>query len=229
VSKLERNTVHSTTKTSGGLKNANLVQAWLVLLLALFFGSALAAVQVQLSGKIAENKRNETLARVPGLIWGNADSPADPDTIQITPGTVKVEKAGKPTLLNIYRVAQKDQVAGWVIKAGGQGYADKLELLIGVDADLKRISGIFVLEQKETPGLGNKIIFPEWRDQFIGKKTDSPLEVIKSGKKTPHTIDAITGATISSRAVTTIVNTTIDSLKGQLDASGNRFSGRPTS
>ena len=50
---------------SGGLKNSNLAQAWLVLVLAFIFGSALAAVQVNLEDRITANKLNETLVRIP--------------------------------------------------------------------------------------------------------------------------------------------------------------------
>jgi electron transport complex protein RnfG len=213
----------SSSQSTGGFKNNNLVQAWLVLLLALCFGSALAAVQVKLSDKIAANKLNETLEQVPALIWGEAPVP---ESMQITPGALSISKDGQTSSYTLYRVAQNDKVAGWVAKAGGQGYGDKLELLIGVDADVKKITGLFVLEQKETPGLGNKIAEPQWRGQFTGKSTDAPLEVIKGQGGGPTTIDAITGATISSRSVTTIVNTTIGILKGRLDATGGQFSER---
>jgi Na+-translocating ferredoxin:NAD+ oxidoreductase subunit G len=213
----------SSSPSPGGFKNSNLVQAWLVLLLALCFGSALAAVQVQLSDTIAANKLNETLAQVPALIW---DKAPPPESVQITPGTLNVKKNGQASSYTLYRVDQDNKVAGWVVKADGQGYADKLELLVGVDADVQKITGLFVLEQKETPGLGNNIVQPAWRGQFTGKSTDTPLEVVKGGDKGPATIDAITGATISSRSVTTIVNTTIANLKGSLDASGGQFSER---
>jgi electron transport complex protein RnfG len=213
----------SSSQSAGGFKNSNLVQAWLVLLLALCFGSALAAVQVQLSDTIAANKLNETLEQVPSLIWG--EEPA-PESLQITPGTLSVSKDGQTSSYTLYRVAKDNKVSGWVVKAGGQGYADKLELLIGVDADVQKITGLFVLEQKETPGLGNKIIEPRWRGQFAGKATGSPLQVVKGHAEGPATIDAITGATISSRSVTAIVNTTIGNLSGRLDSNGGEFSER---
>ncbi len=213
----------SSTQSAGGFRNSNLVQAWLVLLLALCFGSALAAVQVKLSDTIAANKLNETLEQVPALIWGEAPAP---ESVQITPGTLSVSKDGQKTSYTLYRVAQDDKVDGWVVKAGGQGYGDKLELLIGTDADVQKITGLFVLEQKETPGLGNKIAEPQWRNQFVGKSTDTPLEVVKGKGQGPATIDAITGATISSRSVTGIVNATIANLRGRLDASGGQFTER---
>jgi Na+-translocating ferredoxin:NAD+ oxidoreductase subunit G len=215
----------SSTQSKGGFKNNNIVQAWLVILLSLCFGSALAAVQAQLSDTIAANKLNETLGQVPALIWGEGKAPA-PDTMQITPGTVSITKNGQPSSLTLYRVAQDNKVAGWVAKADGQGYGDKVELLIGVDPDVQKITGLFVLEQKETPGLGNRISEPQWRNQFVGKSTAAPLHVVKGKGEGPDTIDAITGATISSRRITAIVNNTVSSLRGRLDAAGKQFTER---
>ena len=57
-----------------------------------------------------------------------------------------------------------------------------------------------MLEHNETPGLGDNASKPKFRDQFKGKKIDS-LEVTKEHSDTKH-IQAMTGATISSRAVT---------------------------
>jgi Na+-translocating ferredoxin:NAD+ oxidoreductase subunit G len=213
----------SSSQSNGGFRNSNLVQAWLVLLLALCFGSALAAVQVQLSDTIAANKLNETLEQVPALIWGKGKAPA---SVQITPGTINISKNGQSSSLVLYRVDQDKKTAGWVVKAGGQGYGDKLELLIGTDPDVQKITGLFVLEQKETPGLGNRISEPQWRDQFVGKSTATPLKVVKGKGEGPATIDAITGATISSRSVTAIVNTAIANLRGRLDAKGEQFTER---
>jgi H+/Na+-translocating ferredoxin:NAD+ oxidoreductase subunit G len=225
---LERIDDKTSAKPAGRLRNSNLVQAWLILLLAVCFGSALAAVQVQLSGKIAANKLHETLGQIPALIWGEdrAGQMPDPASVQITPGSVEIQKQGQASSYTLYRVAQSGRIAGWVIKADGQGYGDKLELLIGADADLDKITGLFVLEQKETPGLGNKISTPQWRNQFVGKSTAEPLRVVKGQGRGPATIDAITGATISSRSVTAIVNTAIASLKGRLDARGAVFTER---
>ena len=82
-----------TAGAAGRLKNSNFAQAWLILVLALIFGSALAAVQVNLSGVIAANKLNETLERVPELVFGEtaAAGMTSPNaTVEITPGTVTI-------------------------------------------------------------------------------------------------------------------------------------------
>ena len=223
---MERTLKRGTAEASGRLINSNFAQAWLILVLALIFGAALAAVQVNLSGVIAANKLNETLERVPELVFGpeaTAKMTSQNASVDITPGTVTIKKDLKTTYYNLFRVTLENKLAGWVVKAGGQGYADKIELIIGLDPSADIITGIFVLQQKETPGLGNKITFPRWRNQFIRKKTNAPLVVTKGKSKTPNAIDAVTGATISSHSVTGIVNRTIGDVKGRLTPATIRF------
>ena len=214
---------------AGGFKNSNLAQAWLILVLALIFGAALAAVQVNLSQTIRNNKLKESLDRIPELVWG-ADEAAKIQSpnpaLDIAPGTVAVQKDGNTSYYPVYRVSLAGRPAGWVVKAGGQGYADKIELLIGLDPAAATITGIYILEQKETPGLGNKIALPRWRNQFNQKSTALPLTVVKGKSSTASSIDALTGATISSRSVTGIVNRAIDDLKGRLNPASIRFSER---
>lgn len=220
---------NSQVEPDAGPREGKLSQAWLVLLLALVFGAALAAVQVNLSSVIAANKLNETLDRIPELVWGVDPSGNTTDrmrAVEIKPGSVAIQKGGKSARYNLFRVDQAGKQAGWVIKAAGQGYADKIEVLIGLDPSLEVITGLFILEQKETPGLGNKITFPRWRNQFVNKKTDIPLVVAGTDKQTSNVIDAVTGATISSRSVTTIVNRTIGDIRGQLTPERIRFSER---
>ena len=96
---------------------------------------------------------------------------------------------------------------GWVVKAKGPGYADNIEVLIGLDRKIETITGLYVLAQNETPGLGNQIGRAKWRKQFRNKGLTSPLVVTK-GEARPGTneIQAVSGATISSESVCKIVN-----------------------
>ena len=202
------------------LVNNNIIQAWLVLMLAIFFGVSLAGVQLTLGPKIEENKINETREKVPELVLGREKALELAQAgkhLEITPRSVSIQKTGKTATYNVFEARDADNtLLGWVVKTGGQGYADKIELLLGLDPSAARISGLFVLEQKETPGLGNKIVTDEWRGQFIDKPTDQRLGVVKGGKGGDRNINAITGATISSRSVTDIINTAIADLKGPL-------------
>ncbi len=201
------------------LKQSNIAQAWLVLTLAICFGASLAGVQLKLGPVIEANKLNETLEKVPELVLGaelSARMAAQNQKLTITPRTIAVEQEGRTTYYSVYETSYQGDPKGFVVKAAGQGYADKVELLMGLDPKIKTITGLFVLEQKETPGLGNKIIEPKWRGQFTGKKTAPALSVTKTGAAAPNEIDAVTGATISSRTVTNIVNGAIAALQGPL-------------
>jgi len=194
-------------------------QAWLVLLLAICFGAMLAGMQIALGPTIEANKVNETLERVPEMVFGadRARELADREqAVDVTPLTVGVDKAGKTVRYSVFEAKTDGQLAGWVTKTAGQGYADKIEMLIGFDPQVEKITGIFVLDQKETPGLGNKIVTDEWRSQFIAKSTGQSLAAVKGKAKAGNEIDAITGATISSKAVTDIINTAVVDLREPL-------------
>jgi len=212
---MEQALEHRLPEPGNRFRSSNLAQAWLVLVLAIFFGTALAAVQVNLSGIILENRQNEIFEKVLELIWGAADAPKK--DVEIIPGTLSIRSGVKTKTFSLFKVVHQKNLAGWVIKAGGQGYADKIDLLIGVDPEVKTLTGLFILDQKETPGLGNKITLPEWRRQFLGKSTARPLVVTKGAPGDGATIDAITGATISSRSVTRIVNQVMGAVKGNLN------------
>jgi len=183
------------------MKDNYIVQAWLVIVLGLVFGGVLAGVQVQLSGRIAANKLAETLDQIPALVPGARGGRQD-------------EVAGQ----RAFRALAGERQIGWVIPCGGQGFADRIELLVGVDIRVERITGLYVLEQKETPGLGNKIVEAGWRRQFAGKTAGEELEVTKRGARRDYEIDAVTGATISSESVCRIVSQTLERMRGDLVA-----------
>ena len=138
-------------------------QTWLVLLLAICFGALLAGMQITLGPTIEANKINETLEKVPEMVFGAAHAQELADrkqVVDVTPISVGVDKAGKTIRYSVFEAKTEGQLAGWVVKTAGQGYADKIEMLIGLDPMIEKITGIFVLDQKETPGLGNGLLRP---------------------------------------------------------------------
>jgi electron transport complex protein RnfG len=98
-------------------------------------------------------------------------------------------------------------LVGYAIPGEGAGFQDTIRLIYGYDPGGGRIVGMEVLESRETPGLGDKI----YKDEaFVG--AFSALEVspgivcVKAGEASaPNEVDAITGATISSKAVVSII------------------------
>lgn len=101
---------------------------------------------------------------------------------------------------------------GIAIVATGQGYADVIKIIYGYDPEKEQVVGFYVLESKETPGLGDKIEKdPTFLENFKGldvtlnaDKTALKNQIItvKKGTKTnAWEVDGISGATISSRAI----------------------------
>lgn len=103
---------------------------------------------------------------------------------------------------------------GLAIPAAGMGYADVIEVLYGYSPGAHAVVGMAVLASKETPGLGDKIAKdPAFLKNFeaLDVTLDAgapkhPIVAVKAGEKTqPWQIDGITGATISSKAIASIL------------------------
>ncbi len=97
-----------------------------------------------------------------------------------------------------YFIAKKgEEEIGYVVEGYGKGYSSYINVYVAVDKNFI-VKKIKILSHKETPGLGDEIERDYFLDQFGGKNVDN-LVVVK--EETEDRIEAITGATISSRAV----------------------------
>ncbi len=176
--------------------------SWLVLVSAFAFGLLLAGVHASWQPLIEANERAK-LQRGIRSILVEADS-IETVTIDAPP----VGPTGPALVYTGYN--EQGRIVGYVFKAEGTGFQDKIRLLVGVDPSLTSYRGIAVLFAQETPGFGDAIRDQKiFKSQFVGAPVTTPLEVIKVGDRT-KTDDAqivsITGATITSEAATTIIN-----------------------
>lgn len=97
-----------------------------------------------------------------------------------------------------YFIAKKGgEVVGYVVQSFGKGYSSYINTFIAVDKDF-RVRKINILGHGETPGLGDEIETDSFKNQFAGKDVDH-LKVLKTD--TTEYVQAISGATISTRAV----------------------------
>ena len=105
-----------------------------------------------------------------------------------------------PDSLGFYQGMKGDSVTGTAVETySNNGFSGYIGLMVGFAAD-GSIMNIEVLDHKETPGLGTKMADSVFKDQFKNLKIgDLPGQTLKV-KKDMGTIDAITAATISSRA-----------------------------
>lgn len=99
-----------------------------------------------------------------------------------------------------------------------EGYGDSIKLMVGFKND-GTISGIDIVKHAETPGLGAQADEDPFKNQFVGKMVD--LLTLVKGSSDGQNIDAIGGATITSRAVTNAVNDAIEYYKMNIMEGGN--------
>jgi len=115
-----------------------------------------------------------------------------------------VEYTGGDALVKaVYRAGD----AGYVVEVTPSGFGGEVDLMVGVGSD-GTVTGISVITHSETSGLGAKAkTDPEWGKQFIGMSGE--VKVSKDGGK----VNAITGATITSRAVSSGVTAALEAVQ----------------
>ncbi len=125
-------------------------------------------------------------------------------TIRVMPGT------GKDSVAFHAAYKSGQHVGTAVASYSNNGYdATQIQLMIGFLPDLS-IKNISIVQQKETPGLGTKMAEPKFKDQFTGK---NPAQFELKVKKDGGNVDAITAATISSRAFCEAVQRAYDTYR----------------
>lgn len=100
---------------------------------------------------------------------------------------------------------------GYCVSVAPSGYGGAIELMVGVD-DAGKVTGVSVISMSETPGLGAKAKDVSFYGQYTGKSEH--ISVIKSGIAKENEINAISGATITSKAVTAGVNAALETVAG---------------
>jgi electron transport complex protein RnfG len=120
--------------------------------------------------------------------------------------------------LEFFPARKGDEQIGVAIKTkSSKGYSGDIFIMVGFNMQ-GEIQNVVVIEHKETPGLGSKMTSPSFVNQFLGKNPDAVnLKVKKDG----GAIDAISGATISSRAYAQAIQLAYDTFKSSA-SNGNK-------
>ena len=195
-------------------------QSWLLIISAFCFGLLIAIANAGWSPRIEQNKIDK-LNHLTAALLPEARHFIDLGTLDIE---IEVESAkGKRKKIKVYKaVSDANECVGWSFNAAGQGFQDKIELVIAVDKDFQKLAGFDVLASNETPGLGDKIKYDDdYRDQFKGAPAGE-LEAVRTrdAKKKRSHIVIISGATVSSEAVVKIINHYLTQVKGQMQKKG---------
>lgn len=110
----------------------------------------------------------------------------------------------KVTVGSVFEASGPGGFYGYVVEASCKGYGGNIVLYVGVGAD-KTVHGVTITETSETPGLGMEasgVLTP----QFAGKNCESFVYTKTGAREDTNEVDAISGATITTKAVTAAVN-----------------------
>lgn len=168
------------------------------LVVAALLGGVNAVTEDRIAEIKAENTRN-AFAAVASV--ANADFPE----LAITDAMTAAAKTQGAKLSAAYEVVSGSEKAGYAFEVVTSGSQGDIDMIVGVDAD-GAVTGVSIVENKETSGIGSKVMdnnpLPSGTgvlDQFVGKSGAGSLVVKKN-------VDAISGATVSSKGVTKGVN-----------------------
>jgi len=187
--------------TKSLLKNSTVKMIASLAVVGILSGALLVLVYEYSTPKIRVNVENETERAIKNIF----------------PEAVKINKTKEPGFFSVQDA--KEQISGYAFIAEGNGYQGVIKLIIGVDPKLTEIKGMEVLDSAETPGLGAEIAEDKFRKQFEDLSARREIEYVKNQTPNkPYEIEAITGATISSRAVVAIVNNGMSGIRKKIEA-----------
>lgn len=148
------------------------------------------------------------------LIAANQKAETEKAIFLVQPDGKTYERADKAKF-EVYKVFSEDKsLIGYSMVYSGNGFQGKVKIITGVTPDLSKITSIEILDQTETPGLGTKVTEDPFRSQFKGLSTEPQINWVKgTPPSAPNEIQAVTGATISSKAVVSIINNGLTELR----------------
>ncbi len=168
------------------------------------------SVLCALSGFILSFLKEKTAPVIEEQLLANVQGPALSDVFKNMDNDPiadrKVLKFGKQDVV-VFPSKRGGKLVGVAIEAFGSGYGGSLGVLSGFNVSNDTLAGVGMTQLKETPGLGMRVKEPAFSSQFAGKKLPVALSA-KGGS-----IDAISGATISSNAVVDAVNSATEIYK----------------
>jgi electron transport complex protein RnfG len=154
--------------------------------------------------KIAEFNKEKTETAMKAVV-------SDPDSsefsaVKVTDDMTAAAASYSATLDSVYSVTSGGQDAGYAVKVVASGSQGDIEMMVGIDTD-GTVTGVSIVDNSETSGIGSKVMSNSplangvgVLDQFVGMShADGDLVVGKN-------VDAISGATVSSKGVTKGVN-----------------------
>lgn len=172
-----------------------------LLLICALVAAALAGVNMVTEPIIAANDQKAFEASMVQVL-PQAQTFQELEDLKITPpeSGVKVE--------SVYAAKSGDSVCGYVVSTVcAEGYGGDVSVMVGITRDMQ-VNQAKIMSMSETPGLGARAQEPAFLDQYQGKS--GKLSVVKNTTAGDREVEAISGATITSKAVTKAINAALE-------------------
>ena len=172
-----------------------------LLLICAVVAAALGAVNMLTEPIIAENNQKTFEEAMREVLPQMQGTPKETDVSAFVPAQTGT------TLNSLYLAEDNGVPAGYVASVTcGEGYGGDVTVMVGITPEQK-VQKIKIMEMSETPGLGAKASESAFSDQYNG--LNNGISVVKNGSAA-NSVQAISGATITSKAVTKAVNTALE-------------------
>ena len=163
--------------------------------------------------KVVDLKTGDYNESVDVATFDQQKAAKDPATSAVAPdNSAKVGRL--PNQAMVYHVMEGDSVGKLIVPIEGKGLWSTLYGFLALEKDVDTVTGITFYQHGETPGLGGEVDNPKWKALWKGRKAfnadlQPTIEVLKgpagSVEEAPHHVDGLSGATITSRGVTYLV------------------------
>lgn len=182
-----------------------IIKLGIILLIISFVAAAALAFTNDLTAPAIETQRTQASELARKEVVPEADK-----FEQVTADQLASLVALNPEVVEAYTAIKGTDVVGYVVKSYPKGFTGPVEVVVGVSVD-GIITGVRMGSNQETPGLGTIAKEPSFYEQYNGMKTDKAIGVNKT-TSTEYEIQAISGATITSRCITKGVNNAIEAI-----------------
>lgn len=189
-------------------------EVWMVtvlVLVATISAGVLGFINVTTRPIIKENEARKLRKSVLSSVNVDYNSDNLEEKFKSTIETKEID--GKEVFFHYGQDGELQEVA---FKISGSGFQGPIQGIISLKPDLQTIVGLEILSQQETPGLGARITEDWFLNQFNDKVLKPRIEVVKGGSSADNEVDAITGATRTSKSVQGIINNEVEKMKNEV-------------
>lgn len=144
---------------------------------------------------------------------------SEADSFKMLDGESDKDESG--LIDEVYAAYSGEELVGYVFNASPKGYGGEIAVTVGVSNE-NIITGVQIGNNSETPGLGSKTANREFTEQFQNKDISGDIVVVKRPVSQDNEIQAISGATVSTNAVTRAVQASAGLAEKLLDGGDNK-------